>query len=121
MQGPIAPPTTPKQPRALHRTRRFWVGVLLSLAALFLIKYSGLFNQCNETAASAVPVVTAITHTANVPGYIAALGSVAPTYSVTVKTQINGQLLQVLFREGQLVKKGDVLAEIDSRHTTYGS
>jgi len=115
MQRPIAPPATPKQPRSPHRTRRFWLCVLLLLAALFLAKQSGLFSQFSETAAPAVPVVTAITHTDNVPVYISALGSVTPTYSVTVKTQINGQLLQVLFREGQMVKKGELLAEIDSR------
>lgn len=115
MPETLAPTATPKQPRARHRTRFFWLCALLCLGVLFLIKYSSLFNPFGETAAPVIPVVTAITHTANIPVYISALGSVTPTYSVTVKTQINGQLLQVFFREGQLVKKGDVLAEIDSR------
>jgi len=51
----------------------------------------------------------------DIPIYLQALGTVTPVTSVTIRTQINGQLLRVLFREGQLVKKGDVLAEIDSR------
>ena len=44
-----------------------------------------------------------------------ALGTVTPIATVTVQTQINGQLLEVGFTEGQLVKKGDFLAQVDPR------
>jgi len=62
-----------------------------------------------------IPIVAATALVRNVPVYISALGTVTPTYSVTVRTQINGQLLRVLFREGQMVKTGELLAEIDPR------
>ena len=44
-----------------------------------------------------------------------ALGTVTPLQTVTVRTQINGQLQQIAFTEGQMVKKGDFLAEVDPR------
>jgi membrane fusion protein, multidrug efflux system len=43
------------------------------------------------------------------------LGTVTPLATVTVRTQISGQLMNILFQEGQTVAKGDLLAEIDSR------
>jgi len=49
------------------------------------------------------------------PITIDALGTVTPLATVTVKTQISGKLMQVGFTEGQLVKEGDFLVQIDAR------
>lgn len=49
------------------------------------------------------------------PIYLYALGTATPTQTVTVRTQISGQLQTVAFREGQMVKKGQFLAQIDPR------
>ncbi|MCP3060801.1 MdtA/MuxA family multidrug efflux RND transporter periplasmic adaptor subunit [Myxococcus sp. K38C18041901] len=51
----------------------------------------------------------------DVPVFIAGLGAVTPTHSVTVRTRVDGQLMRLAFKEGQLVDEGDVLAEIDPR------
>lgn len=72
-------------------------------------------NLQTKPMAKPIPVVVAVAQRSNVPVYLSALGSVKAFYNVTVKTQINGRLLRVLFTEGQIVKQGELLAEIDPR------
>ena len=62
-----------------------------------------------------MPVSTAVIEKGDMPVMLTALGTVTPLAMVTVKTQINGQLIQVGYTEGQMVKKGDFLAQIDPR------
>jgi multidrug efflux system membrane fusion protein len=66
-------------------------------------------------AARVVPVVETKVAKRDVPIYLDGLGSVAANKTVTVKPQVDGRLDSVLFREGQEVKKGSVLAQIDPR------
>lgn len=106
---------TVRQPRPINQRTGFWAGLLIAAMAIVFIHY---YRSPAKSAAGTkiqTPVVVTEAKTGNMPVYIYALGSVTPTYSITVRTQINGQLMRVLFQEGQLVKTGDVLAEIDSR------
>ena len=61
------------------------------------------------------PVHVAAATTGEMPIVLTALGTVTPLATVTVKTQLSGTLQSIAFREGQLVKAGDVLAQIDPR------
>jgi membrane fusion protein, multidrug efflux system len=62
-----------------------------------------------------MPVGTAPVETADMPVVLNALGTVTPLATVTVRPQISGQLIDVAFKEGQIVKRGDFLAQIDPR------
>jgi membrane fusion protein, multidrug efflux system len=62
-----------------------------------------------------VPVAVATASHADVPVRLSALGSVAAFNTVTVRPRVDGELMRVLFREGQFVNRGDLLAEIDPR------
>lgn len=80
----------------------------------------GLLLACSNSkpapaAVPAVPVVAAAVEQKDMPVQVQAIGSVEAFSMVAVKTQITGQLVKVNFREGQDVKEGDLLFELDKR------
>jgi membrane fusion protein, multidrug efflux system len=96
--------------------------VLIGLAAgAYWVYRSQYATQPASTTQRAVPqgapqsVGAATIGQGDIRVIVNALGTVTPLATVTVQTQINGQLLEVGFTEGQLVKKGDFLAQIDPR------
>jgi multidrug efflux system membrane fusion protein len=62
-----------------------------------------------------VPVLAGTAETRNMPVYVEGLGSVQAFNTVTVKARVDGQITKVFFREGQEVKAGDSLFQIDPR------
>jgi membrane fusion protein, multidrug efflux system len=64
---------------------------------------------------ASVPVSVASASRQDVPIYLIGLGTVQALFTVAIHTQVDGKLQDVLFKEGQRVQKGDVLAKIDPR------
>jgi multidrug efflux system membrane fusion protein len=65
--------------------------------------------------ATAMPVVAAPAVTGDIDITLNGLGTVTSLANVTIKSQISGQLVRVAYQEGQMINKGDLVAEIDSR------
>jgi len=62
-----------------------------------------------------IPVVTAVAKIGNQPIYLIGLGTVTPFETVTVRSRVDGQLMSVGVKEGQMVSADDVIAQIDPR------
>ena len=99
-----------------------WLGaaIILALGIWFWVhKRSGASPEAARKAQAAavrsVPVVATPARKGEIGVYLTGLGTVTPLNTVTVKSRVDGQLMRVLFREGQIVKRGDLLAEIDPR------
>ena len=97
----------------------FWVLLVLAIIGVGVWYYPKPENQPKTAGRSQfggpVPVGVATVQKGNMPVTLTGLGTVTPLATVTVKTQINGYLVTVAFQEGQMVKKGDFLAQIDPR------
>jgi membrane fusion protein, multidrug efflux system len=97
----------------------FWVLLVLAIIGAVAWYYPRPETQPKTAGRSQfggpVPVGVATVQKGDMPVTLTGLGTVTPLATVTVKTQINGYLTQVAFQEGQMVKKGDFLAQIDPR------
>ncbi|HET7753525.1 MAG TPA: efflux RND transporter periplasmic adaptor subunit [Anaeromyxobacteraceae bacterium] len=110
---------------ARRRRRRRWASVAVALAVLALGAWAlhartsssgrASAQRAAATAARPVPVVAQPVARRDLPIYLEGLGSVTAFQTVTVKAQVDGRLDQVLFREGEKVRRGQVLAQIDPR------
>lgn len=104
-------------------SKRWWI-ILLSAcllcggAYLFLVKpgmSQSKAKQGQNAQGRVVPVTAVAARKGDIGIYVNGLGTVTPLYTVTVKTRVDGQLMDVYYKEGQIVNRGDKLALIDPR------
>jgi membrane fusion protein, multidrug efflux system len=118
-----------KQPagkvRGKRRLRWLWLPVIALAAGLIYYRATRKSAPAATTtsmamgaaarAGAVVPVDAAKATKGNIGVYVTGLGAVTPVYTVTVVSQINGYLMNVDYKQGQIVHKGDMLALIDPR------
>ena len=101
-----------------------WVWLVLLVALLAAVAYASmpkmektqsLAPQKVSAPRPGVPVAVAAVKNGDFSFYISGLGSVIPLNTVTVKSRVDGQLMEVLFQEGQMISRDDLLLRIDSR------
>jgi membrane fusion protein, multidrug efflux system len=101
------------------RPGRVWwiVGIVLLLLLALAIVLMWRHREGSKKAPAAAPKVNITTATAtqgSIGVYLDAIGTVTPVYTDSITSQVNGLVVAVHFKEGQLIRKGDPLLDIDS-------
>jgi membrane fusion protein, multidrug efflux system len=107
---------TVRIPMRLSRTRLVMGAAGIAAVTLFAwLRAPAHASPQHQAAPAAVEVSTAPVVRQNEPVYLEGIGTVQAFYTVKVTAQVNGQLTEVAFHEGQQVKRGQLLAQIDPR------
>jgi len=119
---PVEPPPTdgaPPPPRTPHRRRRFaiWAAVIAAFVAVFGWALRGRSARGGRRGAAAAPVAIRIAAAtrSDLPIYLDAIGTVTPLATVSITSQVTGRVFDVHYREGQRVRRGEPLVDIDPR------
>ncbi|MGB7913568.1 MAG: efflux RND transporter periplasmic adaptor subunit [Desulfobaccales bacterium] len=103
--------------RAAVWARRRWLWLLAAVFLVILIygHFSGKSNGKGAATMPPVAVTTVAAKTGDIDIYLSGLGTVTPIATITIHTRVNGELMKVGYKEGQIVPKGYLLAVIDPR------
>jgi len=125
---PTPPPPSEMSGGKARPRRQLWVWlavvILLGVGIYFFARRGGGAKSGSSSSASAgartrgfgaIPVVAARARKSDIGVYLPCLGAVTPIYTVTVNSRVDGQLMKVYYQEGDVVRQGDPLVEIDPR------
>jgi len=103
-----------------HRRKVWWIviGIVLLLVLVLAVVLIWRHHENAKKVAPAPPKINITTATAtkgNIGVYLDAIGTVTPVYTDSITSQVTGLIVAVHYTEGQLVRKGDALVDIDSR------
>lgn len=90
-------------------------GVTAAAAAYALFDQSNSDKARASTPAPQIPVISGVAEKKDVPQFVRGIGTVQAYNAVTIKSRVDGEIVKVLFTEGQFVKAGDPLIQIDPR------
>ena len=117
-QIPSAKEPVPFRPRRRWAVWAAFVCMLLGAGYLLSQRSSAPSSggkKGKNAGGGAIPVSVATVQQGNIGVYVNALGTVTPVYTATITSRVAGELMEVHYREGQMVHKGDLLAVIDPR------
>ena len=106
---------TPRTAGQSRRKRGLWIGVAIALVVVGVVIFHLLNRPAQRMGAPTQVVSVASAKPGDMPEIINSLGTVTPVATVTVLPQLSGYLTEVGYQEGQDVKKGQFLAQIDPR------
>src|ERR1700691_2248067 len=120
LQQQREPPPTRHSNKSKWQRLFVWAALLLTFGVIFML----VLRHHDETQSAAssrrgvtgpVTVVTATAQKGNIGVYLEAIGTVTPIYTDSITSQVTGMVTQVHYQEGQLVRKGQALIDIDPR------
>jgi multidrug efflux system membrane fusion protein len=121
--APVARPDASKhdvsQPKKKHHFGLWLFLIVLIIGGIYLYRRHETSEQEAKAKASqaprAVPVTTATATKGDIGVFVSALGTVTPVYTVPITARVQGEIISLHYTEGQMVKKGDPLIDIDPR------
>ncbi|MGA8104387.1 MAG: MdtA/MuxA family multidrug efflux RND transporter periplasmic adaptor subunit [Candidatus Acidiferrales bacterium] len=101
----------------------WWVWAIVVVVGILIVAFmyrqyeaaKAEHEKANQVPVRAIPITTATAKQGDIGVYITALGTVTPVYTVTVTSRVQGQIMAIHYTEGQMVKAGDALVDIDPR------
>ena len=117
------PPHPEPDQTAPPEKSNWWVWAIVAVVGMLIVAFmyrqyeaaKAEHEKANQPPPRGIPITTATAKQGDIGVYITALGTVTPVYTVTVTSRVQGEIMAIHYTEGQMVKAGDPLVDIDPR------